>query len=445
MRRRGRGYPPKTSNVIECVLVLALAAVQPGSLELTIEQAVDIGMSGSFRVQRSRRNERIAEERVRGTKAELGPLVEVGFSADQSQRYYNFQGTYDYNRQDPQFDAALGASASYDFDISSIRKRQLRQVQLGKEAGAVDVAQTTIDVAAEIRADYVQALRAQEQLNADFESLALLDSLIDRARISQPTTVGFLESERSNAGLALEQSRQNADLIFSNLRQVLRLDGDRPLNLTSSLPNPAPLPGIDRLLSIADENRSDLKQSEIRLKQARIAKIQAMDSRRPSLRASLFANQAVNGDTVILGGENHGRTRSAGVLISFNLPIFTYDGGQLASNRNIASIQAEQAVADAEEAKERAGIEIRQELIALTAAQERLKRLPDVEQARQALSEAEQQMLEASPKEAAGMLAQVTNARQNWKTSLVSRIDALSSYYASYYRLQHSLGTEQVQ
>ena len=199
--------------MIICVLALSLTAAQSGAmedpavdpLELTMDWAVEIGTASSFRLQRSRRNGRIAEERLRGTKGALGPRFDVNLGANQSQRYYDFQGTYDYNQANPQFDSTLGANASYEFDISGIRKRQLQQTRLSKDASAVDAAQASVDVASEIRGNYVRALRAQQQVSVDSQYLELLDSLIERARISQPQTLGFLESERSNAALTLEQ------------------------------------------------------------------------------------------------------------------------------------------------------------------------------------------------------------------------------------------------
>lgn len=436
--------------MIICVLALSLTAAQAGltdgfvvsPVELTMDEAVEIGTARSFRLQRSRRNERIAEERIRATKGALGPRFDVNLGANQSQRYYDFQGTYDYNQATPQFDSTASANASYELDISGVRKRQLQQARLSRETSGVDAAQAGVDVAADIRSSYVRALRAQWQVSVDGEYLELLDKLIGRARGSQFQAVGFLESERSNAALTLEQSKQGLDLTFSNLRQILRLDEDQPLRLTTKLTEPPPLPGRDRLLSIAYENRNDLKHSAIRLKQARIAKVQAMDSRRPTLRVSAFASQALTGDTVMLGGANHGRSRTLGAVVNFALPLFSYDGGQLAANRNIASIQADQAIADAEEAKERAETEINQVLIGLNRARERLSKLPDVQQARQSLSQAEEQMLAAPAREAGSLLAQVTNARQNWKASVLSRDDALTTYYTSYYQLQRSLGTE---
>ena len=429
-------------------IALALLATQsdsPGQkLTLTLDQAVDLGTQKSFRMQRTVRSSKMADQRLRSTRAGLGPHLDVGLGANQSQRYYNFQGTYDYNRGQPAFNTDATANASYSIDIAGVQKRQVQQARLSRESSQVDLAQTALDVSTDIRTNYVQALRAQEQVEADTEYLGLIDSLLGRAKVSQPSVVSFLESERQNASQSLESTRTNADIIFSNLRQVLRLESDQAVELTTELTNPQPLPSKDMLMRIAYENRNDLKQTDIRLRQARIAKVQASDSRRPSARAYAYGGQAFNGDYFTLGGQNHGRTRQAAAVLNFSMPLFLYDGGQLDSSKQVAILQAEQAVADSEEAKERAETEINQVMIGLSRAQERLKRLPDATQARQSVTQAEQQMLAAAPGEAAGALAQVTNARQNWRSSVVSRNDALTDFYSNYYRLQRSLGTEQV-
>jgi outer membrane protein TolC len=386
----------------------------------------------------------MADQRLRGTKAGLGPRFDVSYGADQSQRHYRFEGDFDYNRGQPSFITDASANASYNVDISGVQKRQVRQATLSRDSSRIEIDQTRLDVATDIRTNYVQSLRAQKQVDADAEYLTLIDSLLARARTSQPTVVSFLETERSNASQSLESTKTSADLAFSNLRQLLQLESDEAVELTTELQAPEALPSTDRLLRIAYENRNDLKQSDIRLKQARIAKIQATDSRRPSLRASANAGQSLNGDYFTLGGDNRGKTRQAAATVSFNLPLLYYDGGQLDSNKKIALLQAEQALADSAEAKQRAETEINQVMIGLNRAQQRLKSLPDPAQARQGLAQAEQQMLAASAAEAAGALAQVTNARQNWRSSVVSRNDALTDFYSSYYRLQRSLGTELV-
>ncbi|MBA2726243.1 MAG: TolC family protein [Actinobacteria bacterium] len=429
-------------------LVMALALAQPDAtgnkITLTMDEAVALGADKSFRLQRSVRNTKMADQRLRGTKAGLGPRVDFTYGANQSQRHYEFKGNFDYNQGQPSFYTDASANASYAIDIAGVQGRQVKQARLSREASGIDLAQTTLDVATDIRTNYVSALRSQEQVGADTEYLQLIDSLLERAKASQPSVVNFLETERQNASQSLESTKTSADLSFSNLRNLLRLESDDQLVLTSELQKPLPLPSTDRLIRIATESRNDLKQADIRLKQANISKIQARDSRRPSLRASANAGQSLNGNYFTLGGNNSGRTRQAAATLNFAVPLFLYDGGQLDSNRQVALIQAEQALADKEEAKERAENEINQVMISLNRAQERLKSLPDPAQARQSLSQAEQQMLGATPTEAAGALAQVTNARQNWRSSILSRNDALTDFYANFFRLQRTLGTEEV-
>jgi len=438
----------RRGKLVLYLTVMALALWQPSTtgnkITLTMDEAVAMGTEKSFRVQRSVRNTKIADQRLRGTKAGLGPRVDLVYGANQSQRHYDFKGNYDDDQGRPAFYTDATANASYAIDIAGVQGRQVKQAQLSREASGVDLAQTTLDVSTDIRTNYVSALRSQEQVKADTEYLQLIDLLLERAKASQPSVVSFLESERQNASQSLENTKTNADLSFSNLRNLLRLESDDQLVLTSELLKPIPLPSTDRLVRIAIDNRNDLKQADIRLKQANIAKVQARDSRRPSLRASASAGQSLNGDYFTLGGSNNGRTRQAAATINFAVPMFLYDGGQVDSNRQVASIQAEQALADKQEAKERAENEINQVMIALNRAQQRLKSLPDPAQARQSLSQAEQQMLGATPTEAAGALAQVTNARQNWRSSILSRNDALTDLYANFFRLQRTVGTEQV-
>lgn len=431
---------------------LSLTASQPNMsdqptaepIRLSLEEAVEIGTTRSFRIQRSDRNERMSAERVRSARGLAGPRLDVGLGANQSQRYYDFKGDFDYNIGEPSFLADANAFATYDLDISGVQKRMVRQARLSRELSKMELNQATLDVSTDIRTNYVSALRAQRQVKVDADYVTLIEQLLERARAGQPTVVPFLESERLNAAQTLEGSRTNADITLSNLRQILRLPREQALELTTELTNPEPLPSIDRLLKLANENRNDLKQSQVRLQQARIAKVQATDSRKPSLRASAFASQSYNGDTFTLRGDNNGRTRSATAVLTVAVPLFQYDGGALAANRNIANIQAEQALADAEEAEERAETEINQVMIGLNSAEERLKRLPDVGQARQSLAQAEAQLLSAPAAVAPALLAQVTNARQNWRSSVISRSDALTDYYSNYYRLQRSVGTETI-
>jgi outer membrane protein TolC len=414
------------------------------TISLTIDEAVQRGLQSNFRVQRTNRNEDIAEARVGVSRAQLRPRFDLGVGAGQNQTYFDFQGNAQtFNRAEPQFYADAFASASFPIDISGVVRRQVKQSRLSHDLSELDKAQATIDVASDIRVNYTTALRSQEQVRAEEEYLAQTDGLLQRARTSQPSVVSFLETERANALQTLESQKTSRDLALSTLRQLLRLPRGARLVLTTQLPQPAQVPSVDMLMDIATRNRIDLRQSQIRLEQARLATVQASDSRRPSLRITAYASQRLN-DELPAFRDFDGRTRSAGIVIGANVPLFQYDGGVLRQNRRIAGIQADQALADREEATERAENEINQVMIGITRARQRLTSLPDVDQASAALARVEGLMLAAPASEAPGLVAQVTNARQNLRSAVVSRNDAMTDFYSNYFRLQKAVGSEEL-
>ncbi len=416
----------------------------PATINLTIEESVQLGLQRSFRVQRSTRNESMAEVRADTARVGRRPRFDLGVSAGQNQSYFDFRGNaVTFNRNEPQFSTDVFATASLPLDISGVTQRQVRQADLSRDISELDLAQASIDVSTDIRVAFVNALRAQEQVRAEEAYVEQVGGLLERARNAQSTVVSFLETEFGNATQTLQSARQNGDLATQNLRQVLRLPRTTIIVLANSLTTPTTLPSTDDLLELAKDNRNDLRQAEIRLQQARIATVQAGDSRRPSLRITGYANQRLNDELPTLS-DFDGRTRSAGVIFTGTFPLVSIDGGAVRNGRRIASLQAEQALADREEGIERAENEINQTMIGLTRAQQRFRNLPDVEQARVSLDRVEGLMLAAPAGEAPGLVAQVTNARQNWRSAIVSRNEALTDFYTNWFRLQRAVGTEEL-
>jgi outer membrane protein TolC len=416
----------------------------PAAITLTIDEAVALGLQRSFRVQRSNRNEDMAEQRADTARAGRRPRFDLGVSAGQNQSYYDFRGNAQtFNQSQPQFSAEAFASASLPIDISGVTKRQVRQADLSHDIAELDVAQASIDVATDIRVNFINALRAQEQVRAEAEYVTQIEKLLERARVQQSGVVPFLETELSNGRQTLQSTRTSSEIAFQNLRQNLRLQRDLAIELASALPRPAMLPTVEALLALAMRYRNDLRQAAIRLDQAKLATIQASESRRPTLRLTGYGSQRLN-DELPAFRDFDGKTRSGGLVVTATVPLISIDGGMVRNARRVAGIQAEQALADREEATERAENEINQVMITLTRAQQRMETLPDVEQALSALERVEGLMLTAPASDASGYVAQVTNARQNWRSAVVSRNDSLTDFYSNFFRLQKAVGTEEI-
>jgi hypothetical protein len=103
-------------------------------------------------------------------------------------------------------------------------------------------------------------------------------------------------------------------------------------------------------------------------------------------------------------------------------------------------VQREQADADLEELRERVAYDVRQQLLAVSRAENRISKLPDPKQALQALQRAEQMLLSAPPETAQGLIAQVSNARQAWRSAETATADAYIDYNNAVFRLKRLIG-----
>ena len=129
-----------------------------------------------------------------------------------------------------------------------------------------------------------------------------------------------------------------------------------------------------------------------------------------------------------------------GIGVNVKVPIARYDGGQLSRQKEIASLNKEQAVSDAQELRERVAYDLRQAQLALERAENRIASLPDKKQAFDAMVRAEQQMLGAPQSEAQSLLAQVTNARSAWRSAETAAVDATIDYNRALFRMKRTLG-----
>jgi outer membrane protein TolC len=122
------------------------------------------------------------------------------------------------------------------------------------------------------------------------------------------------------------------------------------------------------------------------------------------------------------------------------VPLAQYDGGQLSRQKEVAGIQKTQALADVQELQERVAYDLRQAQLALERADNRIANLPDKKQAFEALRRAEAQMLGAPDGQAQSLLAQVSNARNAWRSAETAAIDATIEYNRALFRLRRTMG-----
>ncbi|MGZ2413045.1 outer membrane protein [Sphingomonas sp. F9_3S_D5_B_2] len=407
--------------------------------DLCIDDAVALAQQRSFRTARAKRSLSQNELRVANAKSQYLPKLTTSVGLNQQARDLAFRGnTYAYDEASlGEFRGNASADLSMPIDVGGVIRRQVRQADLWRGIAAEDVANTALDVTLDVQTAYLNALRAQNSADADERVAKEIGDLL--ARAGPKSSLGsFLQVELANAQQTAQSSRENADNAQDGLKQILRVPPEARLRLTSDFRGRKQPVERDGVLARALSRRPDIKSALLKVKQAQTSMQQASDSRRPTVRVGAFASQQLAGGAVYDG--RYDRLRQEGGLVNISVPFVQWDNGQLRRNQQVAQIQREQADADVEELRERVAYDVRQQLLAVSRAENRIRNLPDPKQALQALQRAEQLLLTAPPETAQGLVAQVSNARQAWRSAETATADAYIDYNNAVFRLKRLIG-----
>ena len=407
--------------------------------DLSIDDAVALAQQRSFRTARANRSLRQNELRYDNAKSQYRPKLTTNIGINQQARGLSAHGsTYDYQVSSlGQFQGTASADLSMPIDVSGVIRRQVRQADIWRDISASDVTNTALDVTLEVQTSYLNALRAQNTADADERVAEEIQKLLTRAG-PQSSLGSFLQVELANAQQTAQSSRENADNAQDGLKQILRVPPEVRLRLTSDFRGRKQPVERNGLLERALNKRPDVQSAQLRVKQAETTIAQVSDSRKPTVRVGAFASQQLAGGAVYDG--RYDRLRQEGGVVNVSVPFVQWDNGQMRRNKAVARIQREQADADLEELRERVAYDVRQQLLAVSRAENRIRNLPDPGKALQALQRAEQMLLSAPPETAQGLVAQVSNARQAWRSAETATADAYIDYNNAVFRLKRLIG-----
>lgn len=405
--------------------------------DLSLDDAVALAQQRSFRTARANRALSQNELRYQNAKSQYLPKLSTNVGMSQQALDLAWKGsTYAYSAPNA-FGGNANADLSMPIDVGGIIHRQVRQADIWRGITAQDAANTALDVSLDVQTSYLAALRAQNNADADERVAKEIDDLL--ARAGPNSTLGnFLQVELANARQTAQSSRENADNAQDGLKQILRVPPEAHLHLTSDFRDRKQPVERDGLLERALSRRPDVQSALLRVQQAQTAVEQVSDGRKPTVKIGVFASQQLAGGAVYNG--RYDQLRQEGGLVNINVPFVQWDNGQLSRSKEVARIQREQADADVEELREKVAYEVRQQLLAVTRAEDRIRNLPDPKQALQALQRAEQLLLTAPPETAQGLVAQVSNARAAWRSAETATADAYIDYNNAVFRLKRLIG-----
>lgn len=262
---RGRTGPdtaasvPAAAVVATFVLVMAFAmtALAPARAEaLTLDEALARAEDESGLLRRARAERRAVAARAVGADLLLPTNPIAAFSAGPRREEAN--GTRS---------EGIAWSAHLEQSVEVAGQRGTRREEIGRFVGVAVAREAVVraEIRARVRAAYVGAQLAGMQIRAAEKRAALVDQLVAgvRARVQNGAASDVdLELARVEQGRAT-RDRVAAELAralaLSELRVLVGLPPEQPVDLAADLPRPQPPGTLPGLLARARAQRSELK------------------------------------------------------------------------------------------------------------------------------------------------------------------------------------------
>ena len=317
------------------------------------------------------------------------------------------------------------------FSLSLIQR--WRAAKTGVDVAGLEAEVTKRDVMATVGLLYVEALRADEAVKARQADIELSQQLLKLARDRKAAGIATgldvtreeVQLENNKQRLLVSQNEQESARL--NLIRALGIAFEVRLTLTDELKFiPPEVQRAEEALTIAREQRVELKVQETRQKLAALSLSSVTSERLPSL--------SLNGDFGWIGlkPEDALATRSIGLTLS--VPIF--DGGQRESRISETRSRVRQESIRMKDVSDQVTLEVRNALLTLESSTQQ------VAVAAKGLELALKELTFARDRFAAGLATniEVTNAQTSVARARDNQIEALFRFNASRINLARAKG-----
>jgi outer membrane protein TolC len=400
---------------------------------LSLTEAIDVAFRNHADVAIAGENLQVARERV--TQAKTGTLPQVSAALTYQLRgVSDLAGVFGEGRNeivtDNGLQPAVRARATlFDQNQTKLRVQQARSGVVSSEAGVLNVQRL---LRFDVTSNYIELLRAQQQLLLVEEQVRLAQAQLDLidARIAvgdAATSDRFpLVRELRRAQERRVSALNNVNVNATRLRNSMGLPAGPP-PVVEDLPQPASfeVPGADQSVALAEQRRPDLQQNiaavEVSRRSVSLARIQ----RRPLFTTVVEANLTPKDEF----------TRGNYLFaLGWTMPI--WDAGLTKSQQREAESGLDSDRARLDQTRKDIAAEVQAAHLNLASARERLE-------ASQASVEAAQVALDAANARYQQGLAttiDLTDAQVGFILARNDAINALYDYYLSLAQLQRAVG-----
>ena len=436
------GTPPPTASVVQQLSAgqapLAgsrAVALQPGTISLTLLDAIDRGLKHNLGIILSEQGNRSARAARIRALSELLPHVSA--RAGESVQQVNLAaygiplspGTPSIIGPFSIFDSRALLTESLEFNY--LYKERAAQQDI--KAAQFSYQNTRDLIVLVVGSSYLQALADSSRVESVTAQVQTAQALYDQAvNLKNAGMTAGIDVLRAQVELQAQQQRlllakNDYDKQLLTLARTIGLPMGQDFNLADTMPASSPVPlTFDEALKRAYDKRSDYHQVQAQVQAAELSLKAAKAERLPSL--------GVNGDYGILGktpGNSHGTFTAAAGL---SIPIF--QGGKIEADIMQADTVLQQRQAQLDDLRQRIEYEVRTAFLDVNAATQQLQ------VATSALNVAREQVAQSRDRFSAGVTntVEVVQAQEQRATAEENYINSLYAHNVAKLNLARALG-----
>lgn len=357
----------------------------PGGV-ITLQDAIRIALAQNNAVRFARNSLLLDSLAIRSAKNAFLPNLSASSSA--SQAVANGQGG------NP-FSASIGASSGITIYNGGQNRNILSQARTNAAAGVEDVTRTRQSVVFAVASDYLALITQQQQLRVQQENLTAQEQELTQLqefvrRETRP--IGDLYQQQAAVAatrLAMVNARRATEVAKVNLIQELVLDPRLEYTFATSVDGTAAAPvdttaptphvfNLDSLISVAFQQRVDLRAQALRVQAAQTEIAIAEGGRKPTVSGSAGYGTGYNSGSDEGFATQLNQRRGGSVGVNVSVPIL--DRGAVSIARQRAQVQLENELLTMRDLEQSVALDVRRayldyisagEQFAAAAAQQR--------------------------------------------------------------------------
>ncbi|MDZ7694555.1 MAG: TolC family protein [Balneolaceae bacterium] len=308
------------------------AQTQPDSGTITLEEAIEIALENNYELKVAENNYELSQDQVRSEKADYLPSLNANMSGNRSiGRTFNQDLGSIVTETTSSFNSRMSADLPIFSGFENLHS--LRSSQFERESSQENLQRTRENIIFNTASNYLQFILDKQFLEIDRENLAASQKTLEQVRAqvevgsrpkvdlyNQEATVASNEFAVVNSENALQSSRLQ-------LIQTLQIDPRKEYEFaTPEIDEKSVITNeysLDQLVSVALENRSDLKSEEYTIESLKHQLSAIKGNLLPSLSLSgAITSRYSDGIPVNFQDQFFDQNINRSIGLSLNIPIF---------------------------------------------------------------------------------------------------------------------------